>query len=244
MSQLSKRALLWIHNPFCFVCGNMIENFNESTIEHIVPRAKGGTQDPHNLAVSHAICNQLKADSLDRKEWLSKIALWNSVGLVFTLKTNITLVPVTDYGLKKILVETFVNFEFVSLNLNKIPKYILYEDSDVNVNRVKRTLKKLKKMNAEQLISASEHLEIAGTQNYWRLLFGILLIERYQEDFSQTTLLHAIWKLDTFKKKSKDSLLYWNFADNLLEICKNCDDFVFEKYIALITLKSQITLPV
>ena len=51
---------LWIENPKCFVCGKNIEIFSDATIEHIIPRSKGGTNHLNNLAVSHRLCNEFK----------------------------------------------------------------------------------------------------------------------------------------------------------------------------------------
>lgn len=40
----------------CFVCGRNVD-WHESSIEHIVPISKGGTDDMENLSISHRICN-------------------------------------------------------------------------------------------------------------------------------------------------------------------------------------------
>ncbi len=40
----------------CFVCRLPVEEA-EATLEHIVPRSKGGSDDMDNLAISHAVCN-------------------------------------------------------------------------------------------------------------------------------------------------------------------------------------------
>lgn len=41
----------------CFVCGRHVREKN-ATLEHVIPVSKGGTDDMHNLAISHWQCNQ------------------------------------------------------------------------------------------------------------------------------------------------------------------------------------------
>jgi len=48
----------------CFVCGKHVQR-QDATLEHIVPQAQGGTDDMHNLDISHRACNQEKGDQLN-----------------------------------------------------------------------------------------------------------------------------------------------------------------------------------
>ena len=48
----------------CLICGGALR-FDAATgeganVEHIVPRSLGGTSDPRNLGITHAICNAEK----------------------------------------------------------------------------------------------------------------------------------------------------------------------------------------
>jgi 5-methylcytosine-specific restriction endonuclease McrA len=75
MSKLSmKRRCLWENLPICFVCLKLIENYEECTIEHIIPKSKGGTDQLKNLAVSHQNCNYQRGHSKVKEEWFSKFA--------------------------------------------------------------------------------------------------------------------------------------------------------------------------
>lgn len=41
----------------CFVCKEHVPQ-DQATLEHIVPRSLGGTDDMQNLSISHAKCNR------------------------------------------------------------------------------------------------------------------------------------------------------------------------------------------
>ena len=45
----------------CFVCGEHV-TWSESSLEHIKPTSKGGTDDWDNLAISHELCNYARGD--------------------------------------------------------------------------------------------------------------------------------------------------------------------------------------
>ena len=47
----------------CYVCGKPITKEGYSTLEHILPASKGGTDDMGNLALSHEKCNQFRGNN-------------------------------------------------------------------------------------------------------------------------------------------------------------------------------------
>lgn len=49
----------------CFVCGENIKNVEQATLEHILPKSKGGTDEMKNLWLSHEKCNQHRGDNLN-----------------------------------------------------------------------------------------------------------------------------------------------------------------------------------
>lgn len=67
------------HNSACTcqICGKSI-TFEEFTIDHIIPLAKGGTNDMSNLQSSCFRCNRIKADILpdDFNETIQNIILY------------------------------------------------------------------------------------------------------------------------------------------------------------------------
>lgn len=48
----------------CFVCGKLIEKYEDCTIEHKIPLGLGGSNRFDNLALSHKECNQKKGCSM------------------------------------------------------------------------------------------------------------------------------------------------------------------------------------
>lgn len=63
--------------PNCWLCNGPFEPQGDLrlTLEHLEPRSHGGTYDPANIAVAHAVCNVMLGD-LTRRE---KVRLRRSV---------------------------------------------------------------------------------------------------------------------------------------------------------------------
>jgi 5-methylcytosine-specific restriction endonuclease McrA len=57
-----KRLMLFEAGEKCFVCGQGFNKFEDATLEHIVPLAKGGKWANSNLSLSHKKCNLRKGD--------------------------------------------------------------------------------------------------------------------------------------------------------------------------------------
>lgn len=49
----------------CHLCEEPIGPRDEVHEDHIVPRSRGGTDDPSNLRLAHAICNLVKGNRVD-----------------------------------------------------------------------------------------------------------------------------------------------------------------------------------
>ncbi len=52
----------------CYVCKQQFSDFEETTLEHVIPLDKGGLDHPNNRALSHALCNQLRANNMPELE--------------------------------------------------------------------------------------------------------------------------------------------------------------------------------
>jgi hypothetical protein len=59
----------------CSICGQPVDlslrrtdSFMSPSIDHVVPRSRGGTDDPSNLRLAHLLCNCRKADRLSPLE--------------------------------------------------------------------------------------------------------------------------------------------------------------------------------
>ena len=48
----------------CSLCGEPIKYFSQSTIDHVVPKSKGGSDNDSNLKIAHDFCNRKKGDDL------------------------------------------------------------------------------------------------------------------------------------------------------------------------------------
>lgn len=55
----SKRQL-WRHSHICGLCKQPIDSFEEATVDHIIPRARGGSNRFDNLQLAHGGCNEDK----------------------------------------------------------------------------------------------------------------------------------------------------------------------------------------
>ena len=59
-----KMRLLWENGKRCAICGKKIRSFDELTVDHIVPRSKGGKHTIGNCQLAHKSCNSLKNDKM------------------------------------------------------------------------------------------------------------------------------------------------------------------------------------
>ncbi len=58
-----KRIKLWSNYKNCFYCKRVL-TFEESTIDHYIPKSKGGSNALENLRISCRECNLSKADQM------------------------------------------------------------------------------------------------------------------------------------------------------------------------------------
>jgi 5-methylcytosine-specific restriction endonuclease McrA len=49
----------------CALCGKAIENLSHASIDHIVPRSKGGPDSLKNLQLAHSWCNSQKGNRVE-----------------------------------------------------------------------------------------------------------------------------------------------------------------------------------
>lgn len=62
MSKNELRRRYLAEDPHCRYCGFGPLRLENSTLDHIEPKSRGGTDDPANLLLSCFRCNQRKAD--------------------------------------------------------------------------------------------------------------------------------------------------------------------------------------
>lgn len=66
MNREKKQRLRWRlfsnQNGRCFLCGKRM-SLDKFTIDHLVPKSRGGTNGLHNLVGAHKRCNGMKGSS-------------------------------------------------------------------------------------------------------------------------------------------------------------------------------------
>ena len=58
------RNKLFKESPICGICGGKIKQVGNANIDHIIPKAKGGTNAKSNLQLAHIQCNHKKGDKV------------------------------------------------------------------------------------------------------------------------------------------------------------------------------------
>lgn len=56
------RALIPQRLLFCYLCGELIMSQREFSLDHVVPKSRGGATLPDNLLPAHKRCNELKGN--------------------------------------------------------------------------------------------------------------------------------------------------------------------------------------
>lgn len=70
--QALRRDLYFRDGFICGICGDTIEDPNDGQavhIDHIQPRAHGGTDEAGNLRLVHAVCNLRRGDGRGKEAW-------------------------------------------------------------------------------------------------------------------------------------------------------------------------------
>ena len=67
------RAWVLANYSSCWICGKPVNkrlkwvkggrNDNYGTVDHVIPRSKGGTDDKRNLRLAHNLCNNQRNDT-------------------------------------------------------------------------------------------------------------------------------------------------------------------------------------
>ena len=88
---LSPAALADRDGPRCWLCGNDVDprapagSREAGSVDHVVPRAKGGGNEDDNLRLAHRVCNSRRGSRLPELDWPEELAavdaapLWPAV---------------------------------------------------------------------------------------------------------------------------------------------------------------------
>lgn len=63
LANWQKRRILLRQDKSCFYCGKKL-TLSSSTLDHCIPKSKGGSDDFDNLVLACKKCNQDKADKI------------------------------------------------------------------------------------------------------------------------------------------------------------------------------------
>ena len=55
---------LWSVSHLCNICGKDLPSLKLSTLDHVIPLAKGGLDNSSNLKLTHLKCNNVKGDNV------------------------------------------------------------------------------------------------------------------------------------------------------------------------------------
>lgn len=225
MNKLRRRMRLWKENPYCFVCEKNIDDFSEATLEHIIPLAFGGRNSSENIAISHRFCNELKGSLISKEDWKKKLQEHEQFCKLILWKRSRS-----DCYIRQLIKIGYDNFDFVTQSLFSFPAY--YQITHIPKKDLKfqvHYLKGLRKhQNLDTLIEASKHIELFRTQDYWKIIFGLLFIENYLLTKDILAILHAIWRLRSFTS-NEGSLILYSYSRHLLDLCRSYEPLAYEK---------------
>lgn len=70
-----RREILWYQDPNCHYCGDEL-HLLESTVDHVIPRSRGGSDEIENLVLSCGPCNRAKGNKMpDRRKQRKAVSL-------------------------------------------------------------------------------------------------------------------------------------------------------------------------
>lgn len=228
MGNLQIRMRLWKENPYCFVCEKLIDDFSEATLEHIIPRSKGGKLHRNNLAVSHRFCNELKGNMCHREEWQLKLEEHeDQYNLILWRRSR------SDHFVKNLICKSFAGVDFVTTSLDRFPGYfektiIPKQELSLQIQYITRLRKN---MCTETLIQESKNIDRFRTRPYWKIIFGLLLLESYLTTKDIMAVLHATWRLSTFRPEGRSLILY-SYSRDLLDLCRYYEPEAYDRFIS------------
>ncbi len=89
----------------CWICGDNVDAATpvgspwSATIDHVVPKSRGGSSEPENLRLAHRRCNGRRGNHLPELEWperfglLDAPSLWQSLRHIVSASTRSSTKP-------------------------------------------------------------------------------------------------------------------------------------------------------
>ncbi len=207
------RFYLWKKHQKCFVCLEQIFDFYDSSIEHVIPRSLGGTNNKWNLSVSHRNCNSRRGNLRCRLFWHDSIQYWRDYKTERNVESHIVN-QVQKYGISWIdlrkrswmneleiisLDQLFGNFFSTFYTPVSQPRALSNHDAIVLIDLLLRT---------EMLIEMSHQLDNFGIRSQWKLIFGMVFLDRYLKSKDLDYFLHGVWRIEQYiRKKNKSAIV-------------------------------------
>lgn len=69
-----RRLIIERDRSVCYLCGILVP-FDEVEVDHLLPRSRGGTSEPHNLAVSCMKCNRRRGNRIEIEQLMKLFEL-------------------------------------------------------------------------------------------------------------------------------------------------------------------------
>jgi 5-methylcytosine-specific restriction endonuclease McrA len=69
VSDAEKRLMLKRQLGMCFLCAGNLTSIESSSVDHMMPLSKGGSNDFSNLHLVHKLCNTDKKEKTVREHW-------------------------------------------------------------------------------------------------------------------------------------------------------------------------------
>lgn len=227
MNHLRLRKELWIKNPSCFVCEKPILDFTDSTLEHIIPLSRGGANSRKNLSISHRLCNELEGNLICPNDWKKRIEDYFSPNDLDIWKR-----PLMSPSIFMLIKDSFNDSQFILETLSFLP---FDESKNKNHNNGLdfqiQTIQKLKsERNLSFLVEGSKAIHLPNTRSYWKIIFGLLFLDHYEETKDVTSILHAIWRLNSFTQIGGNRVMH-SYTMSLLELCRDLEPIAYERWM-------------
>ncbi len=186
-------------------------HLKDATLEHIIPKSKGGTNKKLNLALSHSFCNQLKDNLILKAEWEKKLHEHeNSIELILRRRIQDTQTET------ELLMFCLILFESDAIDTYTPQKSLIQKFSQCDDLTI--------------LIEASVNLHHYRVPKLWELIFGVLFLQNFYKTKDILAFLHSAWRLNRFLKQGRRHHLA-PFAIGLIEICKGINFSAYEKLV-------------
>ena len=77
LNNQQKMALYTYQKGLCLCCGEKLESYNKTEVDHGIPIVQGGANEIGNLYLTHSLCNQAKHGKTLEEHWARRELIGN-----------------------------------------------------------------------------------------------------------------------------------------------------------------------